>query len=408
MTPKMQRHTTPQDGRTGEGTALQKPGSLRWMIGGRGLRIGGSLALVSLLALSPLGTHSVFASCLSLGSYDTATGTGALANECGGYRNTADGHEALFYNTKGSNNTAVGVQAGVSAAYRNANVSGADDTFLGANTGPGTTTQLSNATAVGANAIVSESNALVLGGLGPNAVKVGIGTSSPTSTLTVAGTIRSTSGGVEFPDGSVQTTSAITARAGSAGTYLRSTGTAWTASRIQAADLPGLDAGKIATGTLPVARGGTGLSSSGAAGSFLRSNGSGWTASGIRAGDVPAGSDFYLQNTASQQAHASFNIDGSGTLGGTLSVGRDAGVGVSGSPHSLLQVGSPSDHYGSYLQVPVVTSRSRPPASDCNTSTFVGRLVLRHDPSGPPIGPTTMLWSCSVSGKWVVLGASGD
>lgn len=38
---------------------------------------------------------------------------------------------------------------------------------------------------------------------------VGIGTTSPTSKLTVAGVIQSTSGGFKFPDGSTQTTSAI-------------------------------------------------------------------------------------------------------------------------------------------------------------------------------------------------------
>jgi hypothetical protein len=37
---------------------------------------------------------------------------------------------------------------------------------------------------------------------------IGIGTDSPTSKLSVAGTIESTSGGFKFPDGSVQTTSA--------------------------------------------------------------------------------------------------------------------------------------------------------------------------------------------------------
>lgn len=37
---------------------------------------------------------------------------------------------------------------------------------------------------------------------------VGIGTTSPTSKLTVAGTIESTSGGIKFPDNSVQTTAA--------------------------------------------------------------------------------------------------------------------------------------------------------------------------------------------------------
>jgi len=41
-----------------------------------------------------------------------------------------------------------------------------------------------------------------------NSGLVGIGTDTPTSRLTVAGTIESTSGGLKFPDGTVQTTSA--------------------------------------------------------------------------------------------------------------------------------------------------------------------------------------------------------
>jgi len=42
-----------------------------------------------------------------------------------------------------------------------------------------------------------------------NADNVGIGTSSPSEKLTVAGTIESTSGGIKFPDGSVQATAAV-------------------------------------------------------------------------------------------------------------------------------------------------------------------------------------------------------
>ena len=41
--------------------------------------------------------------------------------------------------------------------------------------------------------------------------QVGIGTTSPNSQLTVAGTIESKSGGIKFPDGSVQTTAGIAA-----------------------------------------------------------------------------------------------------------------------------------------------------------------------------------------------------
>ncbi|MDQ3132920.1 MAG: hypothetical protein M3Q99_19495, partial [Acidobacteriota bacterium] len=61
---------------------------------------------------------------------------------------------------------------------------------------------LTNATAIGAGAIVSQSNSLILG----NNVNVGIGTSTPNSKLTVVGLIETTTGGVKFPDGTIQTT----------------------------------------------------------------------------------------------------------------------------------------------------------------------------------------------------------
>src|ERR1035437_5661186 len=47
-------------------------------------------------------------------------------------------------------------------------------------------TNLANATAIGATATVSESNALVLGGTGSFAVKVGIGTATPSNVFTIA------------------------------------------------------------------------------------------------------------------------------------------------------------------------------------------------------------------------------
>lgn len=53
-----------------------------------------------------------------------------------------------------------------------------------ANVGAG---NLTNATAIGANASVTQSNALVLGGTGSNAVNVGIGTTAPAYTLDVKG-----------------------------------------------------------------------------------------------------------------------------------------------------------------------------------------------------------------------------
>jgi hypothetical protein len=115
---------------------------------------------------------------------NTASGRVALQNNTSGYDNTAVGGGALYSNTTGFDNIAVGSGAGATATSANANTTGSDNTFLGFQSGPGTPTQLSHATAIGANALVSESDALVLGAPG---TKVGIGTSSPHSTLQVVG-----------------------------------------------------------------------------------------------------------------------------------------------------------------------------------------------------------------------------
>jgi hypothetical protein len=69
----------------------------------------------------------------------------------------------------------------------------------------------------------------------------------------------------------------------------------------------------IALGVVPVAKGGTGLSSAGAAGHLLRSDGSAWTTAALTAPDLPAGSAQYIQNSTSQQIGANFNIEGTGT-----------------------------------------------------------------------------------------------
>jgi hypothetical protein len=57
---------------------------------------------------------------------DTATGSGALISENGGFENTADGYSALTLNTKGSDNTAVGADA------LSANTTGSSNTASGA------------------------------------------------------------------------------------------------------------------------------------------------------------------------------------------------------------------------------------------------------------------------------------
>ncbi|MBC6609912.1 hypothetical protein H8B15_03195 [Hymenobacter sp. BT507] len=93
------------------------------------------------------GSYNRFGGYLS--GYSNTTGN---FNEFSGYRSG-------FYNTTGSNNWAFGYLAGP------------------------TTGDLTNAGAIGNQAQVSQSNSLVLGGTGRNAVRVGIGTTAPYSQL---------------------------------------------------------------------------------------------------------------------------------------------------------------------------------------------------------------------------------
>jgi hypothetical protein len=119
------------------------------------------------------------------GNYNTAVGYQTLWSNTTGSYNIANGVNSLYSNTSGNNNTAYGYQAGYTATSANANTTGSNNTFIGYNSGPGTATQLTNATAIGANALVNTSNALVLGGMGANAVNVGIGTATPGAVLDV-------------------------------------------------------------------------------------------------------------------------------------------------------------------------------------------------------------------------------
>jgi len=146
------------------------------------------------------------------GGYNTATGYSALYSNTTGQSNTATGLNTLYYNVSGSSNTASGAAALYSntaddnTAYGDAaleaNTTGFGNTGVGAGALAGNTTgsyltcigfgctsqadSLSNATAIGAFATVGESNALVLGGTGDHAVKVGIGTATPSAILTIA------------------------------------------------------------------------------------------------------------------------------------------------------------------------------------------------------------------------------
>jgi len=128
------------------------------------------------------------------GAQNTASGEGALDFNTTGNNNTASGAFALLSNTTGNNNTAVGLQAGLTATSANANTTGSNNTFIGFNSGPGvpSASNLQNATAIGANAVVNCSNCMVLGD-STMPMNVGIGTNTPTSALHVNGTVTATS-----------------------------------------------------------------------------------------------------------------------------------------------------------------------------------------------------------------------
>jgi hypothetical protein len=122
----------------------------------------------------------------STGSFNTGIGNNALASNYTGDYNTAVGFSALPF-AAGVANTAVGNNAGYTWDF--SLLTGMNNTFLGTGTLLGTG-GLNNATALGANAEVDESNALVLGSInGVNgqtvSTKVGIGTTKPRSALEV-------------------------------------------------------------------------------------------------------------------------------------------------------------------------------------------------------------------------------
>jgi hypothetical protein len=94
---------------------------------------------------------------------NTANGDNALFGNTTGANNLASGSLALQLNTTGSGNTAVGFAAGVTTNAVNANTTGSANTFIGLDAGPATPTQLNNATAIGANALVNASNKIRLG-----------------------------------------------------------------------------------------------------------------------------------------------------------------------------------------------------------------------------------------------------
>jgi hypothetical protein len=134
----------------------------------------------------------------TLGNANTFAGVGAGRTN-GGINNSYFGSNAGEFGFAGSGNSAVGAEAGLNNGFNENSFfghaagrdfsGGNNNTLLGAHTQA--TSGLQNATAIGSNASVTQSNTLVLGGVsGVNngtSVDVGIGTTAPPSRLTVAG-----------------------------------------------------------------------------------------------------------------------------------------------------------------------------------------------------------------------------
>jgi trimeric autotransporter adhesin len=112
-----------------------------------------------------VGSKSLFTN--TVGNSNTATGIGSLQSNSVGSFNTAMGNYALSSNNSNSN-------TGIGSYALNSNTTGYLNTTLGAFSDV-LSTNLNNATAIGAGAKVAANNTMVLGGTGADAVNVAIG-----------------------------------------------------------------------------------------------------------------------------------------------------------------------------------------------------------------------------------------
>jgi hypothetical protein len=279
------------------------------------------------------------------GTQNTFVGPLAGSAKTGGADNTASGYAALFSITSGSQNTATGAFAlqsdstgccNTAAGYGalGANSTGIDNAAVGQAALRSNTTGSFNA-AIGFGALASNTIANANAADGTNALHA-------------------------------NTTGSSNTASGNNALLLNTSGSSNTAVGYQAG-APG-------------------------AGSTSNTTGSQNTFIGYNAGP---GTATQIDNATAIGANAAVSQSNALVLGGAGPNGVNVGIGTQ-TPQSTLQVAGNTSSYGSYLQIPIVNSAASPPATDCNTTTFGGRMVLQ-DNAG-----TITLWVCSASkGTWV-------
>ncbi len=258
-------------------------------IGTRNIHIGESAGAVS------TGTDNAFIG-YQAGKLNTTGVNNAFIGRQAGAANLSGsnlvliGNRAGYANTTGSDNSMLGYQAGLNSTSGSGNnffgkwagklsSTGDFNSFFGTQAGQSNTTgssntyvgykadgsaALTNATAIGANTTVTQSNSVVLG----NSANVGIGTSAPNQKLHVSGSARIT--GAIYDSNN---------NPGTSGQFLSSTvtGTDWITAPVGPTGPTGATGLTGATGAVGPT-GATGPLVAGTSGQTLRNNGSTWVA----------------------------------------------------------------------------------------------------------------------------------
>lgn len=167
------------------GSAVTCAGSV--LIGGNAGRASATGVVMSAVAI---GNDAMYA---GGGTQPVAIGSSSLRNLTSGQGNIGVGFEAGRYQTSGTGNVYFGFNSGNTGTVSNANITGNRNTYIGHNTGPGTPTQLSHATALGAEAVATTSNTVVLGRTTDNTVIGATGDDGSGAKLQATGAIKTTS-----------------------------------------------------------------------------------------------------------------------------------------------------------------------------------------------------------------------